>query len=96
MTAASGRTFGLGGRRTAIGAARFTHGFGQRRQLVRGLLRMGELAFVPHDFPALGDGEPQGVDLAQVIGMRLGRCRQGADDRGGIAVGVGQRGDSGL
>lgn len=96
MPAASGRSFGLGGHRRAIGAAGLAHGFGQRRQLVRGLLRMGELAFVPHDFPSLGDGEPEGVDLAEVIGMRLGRCRQGPDNRRRVAIGVSQRGDSGL
>jgi hypothetical protein len=96
MSAASGRSLGLGGHRRAIRAAGFAHGFGQCRQLVRGLLRMGELPFVPHDFPSLGDGEPQGVDLAKVIGMRLGRCRQGTDHRGRVAIGVSQRGDSGL
>jgi hypothetical protein len=36
------------------------------------------------------------VDLAKVIGMRLGRCRQWTHHRGGVAIGVGQRGDSGL
>jgi hypothetical protein len=58
MTTAPGGTFGLGCHRWAIRTAGFAHGLGQRRQLVRGLLRMGELPFVPHDFPALGDCEP--------------------------------------
>jgi hypothetical protein len=96
MTAASGGTFGLGGHRRAIRTAGFTHGFGQCRQLVRGLLRMGELPFVPHDFPSLGDGEPEGMDLTKVIGVRFGRCRQRTDYRCRVAIGVSQRGDSGL
>ena len=63
---------------------------------LRDCVRIGELALMPHDFPALRHGQAQGVDLAEVIGMRFRRRRQWPHHRGGVAIGVSQRSHSGL
>jgi hypothetical protein len=50
-------------------------------QVVRVRQRRRELPRVAQHFPAPGDREPDGVLLAQVIGMGLGERRQWSDDR---------------
>ena len=49
----------------------------------------------PQDLPAAGGGEPLAVQLAQVVGVRLGVRRERAEDGGLVGVDVGQRVDRG-
>ena len=56
------------------------------------VLRRGELALEPHDLPPARCGEPVGVLVAQVVGVRLGLGGERADDGGGVGVDVGERG----
>jgi hypothetical protein len=75
------------------GASRLPDGLGQRDQIVR---RGGwgcEVAVVADQFPASRGGEAAGVRLAQVVRVGFGERGEGADDRRGVAVDVGQRGD---
>src|ERR1700722_7654652 len=62
---------------------------GQRFQVVGALL--GRVHGQPHHIPAARRGQPAGVLLAQVIAVRLDVRGQRAEDRGRVAVHVGQR-----
>src|SRR6185295_16452878 len=66
---------------------------GEGDQVVGGRGRGREIAVVPDEIPASGGGEAARVRLAEVVRVRLGERRQGADDGGRIAVDVGQCGD---
>src|SRR6185295_18542233 len=66
---------------------------GEGDQVVGGRGRGREIAVVPDELPASGGGEAARVRLAEVVRVRLGERRQGADDGGRIAVDVGQCGD---
>jgi hypothetical protein len=52
---------------------------GQRDQIVRGRRRWGELTVVANQLPAAGGGEAASVRFAQVVRVRLGEGREGAD-----------------
>src|SRR5690606_4224047 len=80
--------------RTVRLLARLTHCLGQRGQIVVGGNGRGELAFVPDNLPALGHGESQRMGFAKVVAVRLGIRGQRADDRGGVRIGISERGDS--
>lgn len=62
-------------------AGRLAYRLGQRHQVVGGGRRGFELALVADQFPAPGRGERASVRLAQVVRVRLGECRERADDR---------------
>jgi hypothetical protein len=98
MTPAAGLVTGqalvvVGARRGRRRPGGLAHGIGQGDQVVGGGRRRGEIAVVPDKFPASGGGEAAGVRLTQVVRVGFGEGRQGADDRRGVAVDVGQRGD---
>jgi hypothetical protein len=84
----------VGARRRRGRAGRLTDGVGQGDQVVGGGRGWGEIAVVPHEFPASGGGEAAGVRLAEVVRVGFGEGCQGPDNRRGVAVDVGQRGDS--
>src|SRR5271170_5169636 len=67
----------------------FHHRVGQRFQVIGALL--GRVHGQPHHVPAARRGQPAGVLLAQVIAVRLDVGSQRAEDRGRVAVHVGQR-----
>jgi hypothetical protein len=75
------------------GTGGLAYGIGQGDQVVGGGWGRGELAVVTHQVPASGGGEAAGVGLAQVVGVRLGERREGADDGRRVAVDVGQSGN---
>src|ERR1700722_19170493 len=62
---------------------------GQGFQVVGALL--GRVHGQPHHIPAARRGQPASVLFAQVIAVRLDVRGQRAEDRGGVAVHVGQR-----
>lgn len=62
-------------------AGRLAYRLGQRNQVVGGGRRGFELALVADQFPAPGRGERASVRLTQVVRVRLGECRERADDR---------------
>ena len=73
------------------GQGRLPYRVGQRLQVIG--LRWRGLHREPHDFPAARHGQPVGVRRAQVVAVRLDVRGQRAEDRGGVAVHVGQRVD---
>src|SRR3954453_21006395 len=80
----------VGGVARGLGAGRLADRVGQRQQVVTGRAGVVEVDLVPHDLPAAGDGQPLGVELAQVVTVRLREGRQRADDGRGLGVHVGQ------
>src|SRR5512138_3935248 len=89
----AGEVLLVGAGRRGRRAGGLAHGVGQGDQVVGGGGRRREIAVVAHELPASGGGEAAGMRLAQVVRVRLGERRQGADDGGRIAVDVGQCGD---
>ena len=71
------------------------HRIGEREQVVLtgtpGVGVTGEL----DDLPAARRREPLGMELAQIVGVRLGVRGERTQDDGPVSVGVGQRGDGG-
>jgi hypothetical protein len=79
-----------------IDPSSFADGVSQRLEVIGMWQRGREFTGVPNNLPTAGNGEPNSVILAEIIGMRLRKCGQRADDRHGIGIDVGQRRDSRL
>src|SRR5918995_609732 len=77
---------------TPVSAPGLTDGLGQRREVVDAVLRRGELALEADDLTAARCGEPVGVLVAQVVGVRLGLGGERSDDGRGIGVDISERG----
>jgi hypothetical protein len=71
----------------------FPDSIGQREQVVALGLRVDGLTGQPDDLPAPGRGEPLGMLLAQVVGVRLGIGRQRAENGRLVGVHIGERAD---
>jgi hypothetical protein len=74
-------------------AGGLAHGLGQGDQIVGRRRRGRELAVVPHQLPPTGGGQAAGMLLAQVVRVRLGKCRQRPHNSRAVVVDIGQRGD---
>ena len=66
--------------RVRAGATGFTDSIGESEQVVGGRLRFRVLGREADDLPAPGGGEAGGVLTTQVVGVRLGVRRQGAQN----------------
>lgn len=75
------------------GPGGLTNGLSERDEVVGGGGWRREVAVVADQLPASGGGEAASVCLAQVVRVGFGERGEGADDRRGVAVDVGQRGD---
>jgi len=65
---------------------------GEGHQIVDAGRRGIELPFVADQIPATRGRQPDGVPLAQVVGVGLGEDGEGADHRGGVRVDISQCG----
>ena len=79
--------------RGRAGATGFTDRIGESEQVVGGRLRFGVLGRESDHLPATGGGEAGGVLTTQVVGVRLGVRRQGAQNGRAVRVDVRQGGD---
>src|ERR687893_231003 len=73
-----------------LGTGRLADGVGEREQVVPGRAGVLDVYLVPDDLPAARHGEPLGVELAEVVAVRLRERCQRADDSGRLRVHVGQ------
>lgn len=68
--------------RQLVDAGRFADGVGERLQIVSLRDRRGELPRVANHVPAAGHGEPHGMLLAQIVGVRFSEGGERPDDGG--------------
>src|SRR5215213_4761088 len=87
---AAGSTAVVGRVARGLGPGRLTDGVGQGEQVVTGRADVVEVDLVPDDLPTARHGQPLGVELAQVVAVRLGERRQRADNGRRLRVHVGQ------
>lgn len=75
------------------GTRRLSHGLRERHEIVVGRWGRTELTVVADQVPAAGGSQAAGMGLAEVIGMRLGKRRERADDSRRLRVDIRQRRD---
>ena len=68
--------------RKLVDPGRLTDGVGERLQIVSLRDRRGELPRVANHVPAPGHGEPHGMLLAQIVGVRFSEGGERPDDGG--------------
>ena len=78
-------------RRLGRGPSGLADRVGECLEVVAAGLHRAGVDVEPDDLPAAGGGEPTGVLLAQVVGVRLGIRRERPDDGGRVGVDVGER-----
>ena len=65
-----------------VDAGRLADGVGERLQIVSLRYRRGELPRVANHVPATGHGEPHGMLLAQIVGVRFSEGGERPDNGG--------------
>jgi hypothetical protein len=68
--------------RQLVDAGRLADGVGERLQIVSLRYRRGELPCMAKHVPAAGHGQPHGMLLAQIVGVRFSEGGERPDDGG--------------
>ena len=76
-----------------VGRAALANCLGQCDEIIDAARWRSELAVMPDDFPAARCGKSECVLLTEVVRVRFGECRQGADNCRRVRIDIGQRCD---